>query len=207
VLEPPGGRPEAEAPRARSAGPRPVGASRCGAGAPRPARELTARMAAGDRAALGEFYEAWFERCLAMALGFTGRDESFGLDVVQEAMLRIARSVRIIPSEGELGAWVVTVVRRTALDLLRREARGRRRDRGRVATETPDPELRDRLDWLARRLESVPGCEAELLRLRFGQGGTLEQVGVAAGTSGPAVHGKLRRALQKLREAAKGEWT
>src|SRR5688572_24902887 len=82
------------------------------------AATVTAAIARGDRAAFGEFYEAWFDRCYAMARGMSGRDESACLDIVQEAMLRVVRRMRPLPDAAALEAWMRRVVRSAAVDSL-----------------------------------------------------------------------------------------
>src|SRR5690349_21207024 len=89
---------------------------------------LTSAMAAGDGVAIEAFYRAHFNRLYREARRSTGRDESFCLDVVQESVLRIVRTVRRVESEPQLVAWLKLVVRTTAYDLLRAEMRRRRRE-------------------------------------------------------------------------------
>ena len=167
---------------------------------------LCARVGRGDREAFGVLYEAWFERCYAMARGFTRRDESFCLDVVQETMLRVARRIPAMRGEAELARWMVRAVHSSAVDLLRREARARKRERAAaareidqvvdVATEATAGE------WLERVLRDVDEQERAMLQLRYGRDATLEEVGRSAGVSGDAAHGRLRRLIRRLR----GPW-
>ena len=89
---------------------------------------LTAAMAAGDAAAVEAFYRRYFDWMYAHAIRITGRDESFCLDVVQESVLRVIRSVRRVRCREELAAWLRLVVQTTAYDLLRSESRRQRRE-------------------------------------------------------------------------------
>lgn len=164
---------------------------------------LGARIARGDRAALGAFYEAWFGRCYAMARSLTGRDESFCLDVVQEAMLRVVRGVRRMDSDADLARWMVRVVHSSALDLLRRERRRAGRERE-AARRRVEPVAKGRADgpdaaWLAGALAALDAQERAMLVLRYGRGATLERIGQAVGTTGDGAHGRIRRALARLR--------
>ena len=68
-------------------------------------QSTTAAVARGDRGALAELYERWFDECYRIARGLTRRDESFCLDVVQETMLRVIRSLRRLETEAQLRAW------------------------------------------------------------------------------------------------------
>ncbi|MEZ6233012.1 MAG: sigma-70 family RNA polymerase sigma factor [Phycisphaerales bacterium] len=167
---------------------------------------LCARVGRGDREAFGVLYEAWFERCYAMARGFTRRDESFCLDVVQETMLRVARRIPAMRGEAELARWMVRAVHSSAIDLLRREARARTRERAAAAREVDG--IGDGAseaaagEWLERALRDVDEQERAMLQLRYGRDATLEEVGRSAGVSGDAAHGRLRRLIQRLR----GSW-
>jgi RNA polymerase sigma factor (sigma-70 family) len=170
---------------------------------------LTAAIARGDAGAMGAFYEAWFDRAYAAARALTRRDESFCLDVVQEAMLRAARRMRPLATEEDVARWMSRVVRTAALDLLRRESRRAARERvaatdGRAGGQ--DAEARERVEWVRARLVELPAEEAGLLRLRFWEDRTLDEAGRRTGMTGHAVHGRIRRVLSRLRLLAR-EWT
>ena len=86
--------------------------------------KTTRTIASGDTEALARFYSQWFDPMYAMARRSTGRDESFCLDVVQECMMRVIRSIKPMATESELRRWLHVVVRSCALDALRRELPG-----------------------------------------------------------------------------------
>jgi RNA polymerase sigma factor (sigma-70 family) len=168
---------------------------------------LTARIARGDSDALGSFYESWFDRSFALARGLTRRDESFCLDVVQDAMLRVARSMKRIETEPELERWMARVVHTAALDRLRAESRRVARERRRADADAraADSELDgidERVRWLRAQLASLGPEERTILALRYVQGRTLDETGHAVGLTGDAVHGKLRRLMRRLRSAS-----
>lgn len=101
------------------------------------------------------------------------------------------------------------VVHTTALDLLRREARRTRRERthgsapaGNAGSEDA-AELTERIAWLRERISELPREDAALLGLRVMRGRTLESAGAAVGMSGDAAHGRVRRAVARLRAIAK----
>ena len=174
------------------------------------ARRLTAGMARGDRAALAEFYRLWFDRAYAMARSLTGRDESFCLDVVQEAMLRVVRSARAMASEADVERWMTRVVHTAALDQLRRESRRAQRERARGRDRiTPgadgSAQLAEQIALLRARIAALPASDGWLVWMRVARGSTLDQAGMAAGLSGDAAHGRIRRALSRLRMMGKGE--
>jgi len=172
------------------------------------ARHLSTRVAEGDPDALAELYEAWFDRMFAMARAISGRDEAFCLDVVQDAFLRVIRSIPRGIDEAQLAAWLRRVVHSAALDLLRRERRRSSRERAREdgrsspAALEDGPELEERIRWLRAQLDAMPGSERALLGFRFRAGATFERAGGALGLTGDAACARIRRVLRRLKACA-----
>lgn len=168
-------------------------------------RRLTRAVARGDEHAFEAFYNEWFEPAYAMARALTKRDESFCLDVVQDAMLKAARSMKPIDTEHQLCAWVRRVVHTSALSSLRSE----RRRRARELTHAANPSaiiqpLDERIEWLRDEIRKLPPKDRSLLRLRFGQSATLANAGESEGITGASAHGRVRRAVARLSAIAKG---
>ena len=93
-----------------------------------PVRELTAAIASSDTEALASLYREHFDSLYGEARRITGRDESFCLDVVQDALMRVIRSIPIMETEAGLRRWLSFVVRSCAYDRLRQMARRRHRE-------------------------------------------------------------------------------
>jgi DNA-directed RNA polymerase specialized sigma24 family protein len=74
-------------------------------------QRLTTAIASGDTEAFGRFYDRWFDWSVAEARRATGRDESFCLDVVQDAMMRVIKSMKPLPHEAALYRWMRVVIR------------------------------------------------------------------------------------------------
>jgi RNA polymerase sigma factor (sigma-70 family) len=183
---------------------------------------LTAAMAAGDPAAVEAFYRRYFDRLYAWARQATRRDEAFCLDVVQDAVLRVVRTVRPASGEAQLVAWLKLVVRTTAYDRLKADRRRDRRHRAAALADVPagnpagstavataddddpsDPaDLAERLGWLRAELDAMDPGLARLIDLRFTERWTLARIGGLLGVSVGTVDGRLRRALARLRERA-----
>ena len=172
------------------------------------AETLTAAMSAGDARAVELFYRRYFDLLYAHAARVCGRDESFCLDVVQESMLRIIRSVRPVQSERQLMAWLKLVVKTAAYDLLRGESRRRHREMlvavGETATEAPEDDAahEDRLAWLADRIRCMDPKIVRMIELRYQKRWTLSRIAESLGLSVGTVDGRLRRALRDLRRSA-----
>jgi len=175
------------------------------------AAAMTSAMAAGDGGAVEAFYRRYFDRLYAEARRATRRDESFCLDVVQESVLRIVRTVRGARSEVQLVAWLRLVVRTTAYDLMRSERRRQRREALAAigpADEAPDEpraEDEEQLAWLRVQLDRLDPEIAKLIDLRYRRRWTLQRIARQFGLSIGTVDGRLRRALRRLRESAPEE--
>ncbi|MHC4428579.1 MAG: RNA polymerase sigma factor [Planctomycetota bacterium] len=174
------------------------------------AAHLTAAIAAGDTEAFTRFYRQWFPVLYADARRATGRDEAFCLDVVHDAMLRVIRSMRPLPTEADLRRWLRVVVRSCAYDRLRAESRRVRHERAArdarpatAATEATD--LDGRLEWLRRELRDLDDRSVQLLVMRHRLGWTLARIGRVLGLAPGAVDGKLRRIVARLRRHAAKE--
>ncbi len=172
-------------------------------------RELTQQIARGDGEALARFYEARFDSMYHDARRITGRDDSFCLDVVQNAMMRIIRSTRPLDDEQALQRWLHVVVRTAALDMLRREtAQSRRRDGRREAVRSrhssdADANLADRVAWLRDELNRLDPAAHDLLMMRHHLGWTLEQISRLLNIAPSAVHRRLAAVIARLRMRAK----
>jgi len=171
---------------------------------------LTRAIHEGDPRAFGAFYDGWFDRLAADARRMTGRDEAFCLDLVQDVMLKVVRSLPVLESEPALAGWLRRTMRRAAIDRLRserrREARERRHARlpQRRATPAPDQEIERTEDRgvLAALLAELDPAERELLAMRHELRWTLARIGDALGLSPGAVDGRLARITGRLRTRA-----
>ena len=171
-----------------------------------PERLARAALHDGDRAAFETFYDLYLPRITRWTRTLTRRGDDFALDVAQTVFIRLIKRPPRIGSAAELDHYIRRCIRTCAIDLLRAELA----DRGRaaaVATRHADTDNAaaahhdtDTAALLAQ-LRALPADDIALLRARFDHGATLDQAGAAAGLSGDAAHGRLRRILARLRAA------
>ena len=89
-----------------------------------PDRVLVERMAAGDERSLGELYDRYGGTAYALAYAIV-RETADAEEVVADALGQAWRTAaQFDPSRGSVPAWLATITRTRALDLVR--ARGRR---------------------------------------------------------------------------------
>ena len=97
----------------------------------------------------------------------------------------------------------------TAVDRLRSDRRRKRREQLSARSELDsqdagrNAEIAERNRWLTEHIKQLPGRDQELLAARLGDDKTLQQVGEALSMTGHAAHGRIRRILVKLRDAAR----
>ena len=166
-------------------------------------------MASGEEEAVERFYRQYFDWLFGQARRASGRDEAFCLDVVQDAVLRVMRTVRAVKSEGQFRAWLKLVVQTTALDRLRLEDRRRHREKVTSRREEEggeEPIDRERYDWLCKQIAELDPELARLIELRFGEGLTLRRIAAGLGLTVGTIDGRLRRALMQLRLGAVEEF-
>lgn len=164
------------------------------------------RLAAGERAALGEVYRATHAKLFGIALRILG-DRKEAEDAVQDVYIDLWRKAdRFDPERASPISWLAVFARNRAIDRLRRN-----RSRGQVPVEAaealPAPEpLADELMIDAERRARVHGCLGELepeqgdaIRTAFLQGQTY--AGLAARTGVPlgTVKSRIRRGLARLK--------
>lgn len=167
---------------------------------------LTARQ---DGTAFRRLYDLEAPRLYAVALRIT-RQPALAADAVHDAMLQVWRNAsRFDPARGNASAWLLSLVRYRALDLL---ARTRREVAGVELPEAsdPDPDPLERLletragEALHRCLQEVAAERRRWVVLAFLDG--LSHVELAARVGQPlgTVKSGIRRALLALRACLDG---
>jgi RNA polymerase sigma-70 factor (ECF subfamily) len=96
---------------------------------------LLSLVASSDDAALAELYDRFGRVAYGLALRIL-RDEALAQDAVQEAFLAVWRTAdRFLAERAKASTWILTLVHRRAVDLVRREDRRR----GEPLEHAPEP--------------------------------------------------------------------
>ncbi len=181
-------------------------------------RELLARVAQGDVAALRELYDQHAPRAMAIAFRILRRAEE-AEDIVQETFLEVwRRASQFDPGRGGAVAWVVTIARSRAIDRLRATATVDRTMEGAATSpdlllpvEFPSPtaEVERRRDQtrVAHALSALPPEQRKTIELAYFEG--LSQSEIASRTSSPlgTVKMRVKLALAKLSALLREEET
>ncbi len=176
-----------------------------------------AALEGGDRAAFEAFYDIYLPRITRWTRTLTRRGDDFALDVAQNVFIRLIKRPPRVASAPQLDHYIRRCIRNCAIDLVRTELAQQNRDaahaRSEAMPQTAANNTRsDNADTgpaidpaaLLAQLRGLPADDIALLRARFEHGATLDQAGAAAGLSGDAAHGRLRRILARLRSALTG---
>ena len=178
---------------------------------------LVALVARSDESALAELYDRVGGTAYGLAYRVL-RDEALAEDAVQEAFLGLWRSAgSFIPERAKASTWILTLVHRRAVDLVRRE----QRRRAEPIEGVPEPAVgsAEEAAWLRLDRERVqdalaqlPDQQREAIELAyyggFSQSELSEKLGVPLGTIKSRMFAGLARLRELLDEAgAEGSWT
>jgi RNA polymerase sigma-70 factor (ECF subfamily) len=179
---------------------------------------LVALAARAEESALAELYDRYGRIAYGLALRVL-RDQALAEDAVQEAFLAVWRSAAtFVPERAKASSWILTLVHRRAVDLVRREERRRAEplgDETRADTQGSAADVawlrleRERVQEALRRL---PDQEREALELAYYGGFTqsqlAERLGLPIGTIKSRMFSGLARLRELLESGAHGdEWT
>jgi RNA polymerase sigma factor (sigma-70 family) len=179
---------------------------------------LVALVARGDEDALAELYDRVGRIAYGLALRIL-RDERHAEDAVQEAFLQVWRSAATFrPERAKASTWVLTLVHRRAVDLVRREERRQADPLTDDSAAVTAAEQTDEAAWLRferervqTALKQLPDLQREALELSyyggFSQSELAERLGVPLGTIKSRMFSGLARLRELLDESAQeGSW-
>jgi RNA polymerase sigma-70 factor (ECF subfamily) len=178
----------------------------------RPIRDddLLAACADGDEQALGSLYDRFGKIAYGVALRVL-RDAALAEDAVQEAFLAVWRQAATFDAaRGSASTWILTLVHRRAVDLVRRQARfGAVQDEieaaapQAVVAESADDDvaLREARDEVRAALATLSQAEREVLGLAYWCGLTQSEIATTLGIPPGTVKSRTFSALARLREA------
>jgi RNA polymerase sigma-70 factor (ECF subfamily) len=177
---------------------------------------LVALVARSDDDALAELYDRYGRTAYGLARRVL-RDDTLAEDAVQEAFMSVWRgATRFVPERASASTWLLTLVHRRAVDLVRRENR-RRTEPLDAAAEAP---VEDETPWLRLERERVQGAlrqlpdpQREAIELAYYGGFTQSELADRLGQPVGTIKSRMFAGLARLREllaepAPEGsEWT
>jgi RNA polymerase sigma-70 factor, ECF subfamily len=182
---------------------------------------LVALVARGDESALGELYDRVGRVAYGIAFRIL-RDDRLAEDAVQEGFLAVWRAAATFRAErAKASTWIVTLVHRRAVDIVRREERRRAEPlESEIRPDASDPSgSAEDVAWLGferdrvqAALRSLPDAQREAIELAYyggySQSELAERLGVPLGTIKSRMFAGLTRLREVLDEAeSEGSWT
>jgi RNA polymerase sigma-70 factor (ECF subfamily) len=179
--------------------------------APAEERRLMEQLAQRDPEALARLYDRYSGVVMALGLRIL-RERTAAEEVVSQSFWQVwEQAERYSAGRGSVGAWVLSIARSRALDLLRAEGRELRRrerlaeDHETLSAATVDPTERLERDQRSLRvreaLAALPKEQRECLELAYygglSHGEIAAQTGIPLGT----VKTRILLAMDKLRSA------
>jgi RNA polymerase sigma factor (sigma-70 family) len=166
---------------------------------------LLALVTRGEEPALAELYDRYARVAYGLALRIL-RDPTLAEDAVQEAFLAVWRSAgSFLADRAKASTWILTLVHRRAVDLVRREER-RRGD----PLETVEPAAGEATDEQAalraqRRivqeaLRQLPDEQREALELAYYGGYTQSELAERLGQPLGTIKSRMFTGLRRLRD-------
>jgi RNA polymerase sigma-70 factor (ECF subfamily) len=167
---------------------------------------LLSLVASSDDGALAELYDRFGRVAYGLALRIL-RDDALAQDAVQEAFLAVWRSAdRFLAERAKASTWILTLVHRRAVDLVRREERRR----GEPLEHAPEPasastaEDEATLDFQRRvvqeALRQLPPEQREALELGYYGGLTQSQLAEHLGEPLGTIKSRMFTGLARLRD-------
>lgn len=185
--------------------------------------DLVRRAQAGDEAAFRQLVERHQRRAFAIALGLV-RNEQDARDIVQDAFLRVHKSLPTFQGSSSFFTWLYRIVTNLAIDLVRRPGRNvdelqderQRTSSPGAAPDQPDPMWVSRIDGadpvdvlrrkeLADRMraaiDALPSYHKAVILMREVEGLSYEEMAEAMQVSKGTIMSRLFHARQKLQKA------
>jgi RNA polymerase sigma factor (sigma-70 family) len=166
---------------------------------------LVALVARSEESALAELYDRVGGAAYGLAFRVL-RDASLAEDAVQEGFLGLWRSAgSFLPERARASTWILTLVHRRAVDLVRREERRRTEPIERA----PEPEsgsaaedawLRLERERVQAALQRLPDREREAIELAYYGGFTQTELAERLGQPLGTIKSRMFTGLSRLRE-------
>jgi RNA polymerase sigma factor (sigma-70 family) len=167
---------------------------------------LISLVASSDDGALAELYDRFGRVAYGLALRIL-RDEALAQDAVQEAFLAVWHSAdRFLAERAKASTWILTLVHRRSVDLVRREdrRRGEPLERAPEAATTSTAEDEVALGFQRRvvqeALRRLPAEQREALELGYYGGLTQSELAERLGQPLGTIKSRMFAGLTRLRD-------
>lgn len=170
---------------------------------------LVGLVARGDEQALATLYDRHGRLAYGVARRLL-RDAQLAEDAVQEGFVNVWRQAGSFrPDRSRAASWIVMLVHRRAVDLIRREERRRtdQLDESAVSDAATDDAALTGLEreWARKTLAQLPDQQREALELAFWGGYTQSELAELLGVPLGTVKSRMFNGMARLRELMEDE--
>jgi RNA polymerase sigma-70 factor (ECF subfamily) len=166
---------------------------------------LLVLIARADEHALAELYRRFGRTAYGLAFRIL-RDDALAQDAVQEAFLGVWRAAdRFLAERAKPSTWVLTLVHRRAVDLVRREQRRRAEpleadDDAAAVAASDDPDDFVRREQVRSALGQLPPEQREAIELAYYGGYTQSELAERLGQPLGTIKSRMFAGLARLRD-------
>lgn len=164
-------------------------------------RQLVSACRDGDTSAYSGLVRAYSGRVFAICLGIVGNRQD-AEDIAQQALLKGLSDIKQLRRGEQFGAWISRIAKNLCLDFLRRQ---KHRVDALPSNVTAEASSTKEYAGLEAALAKLPQDYRVALMLYYFDGQSGEAIAEALEISPAAVHKRLSRAKQQLRQLLEAE--
>ena len=169
--------------------------------------ELVHAIRQNDRKALGELYNRFYKKVFSKCFSLCKKqDEAF--DLAQESLMKAFDNIHSFKGESTFSTWLYTITHRHCLAALKKNGRFQfhslennwcdeeSNDRNVAVEETSEKAEQELIMYSL--INALPQKERDLLKLKYLQGESIENLQTSLNISSSAVKMRLKRTREKL---------
>src|SRR6185436_6677249 len=170
-------------------------------------RALTSALHRGEETAFQVFYDQYVTRILRYLVVLAAGREDVAREVLQQALVRVARHVKAFDTEEKFWSWLTVVARTAFVDERRKQNRylaflDRFLQRQPWVAPTVDSDADLRLSLLLEEeVERLPAEERSLIHRKYLAGASVQEIADETQLTPKAIEARLGRTRRKLKLA------